>query len=119
MAKLDLRTDETMALYHAYIARGEMQEGCRLCQKVSIAEFDFWRVVENSFPYDRIACVHHMLVSKLHDVEHNLPAEALREYIDLKTSYLNDNYDLVIEALPGCRSIPAHHHYHLIVQLEQ
>jgi hypothetical protein len=91
---------------------------CPLCEKTSLIEFKFWRVVENSFPYDRIASVHHMLIPKGHLLETELSIEAQKEFIELKIAYLNSHYDIIIEALPHERSIPTHHHYHLILRKE-
>lgn len=120
MTKLDFRSDEMIEKYRKFISNdGLTSNGCPLCSKISVAEFDYWRIVENSFPYDRIASVHHMLIPKTHSSETELSLEAKNEYINLKSTYLNNHYDIVIEALPKARSIPAHHHYHLIVQKER
>lgn len=118
MAKQDLRSDETAAKYLDFRNAGGLDDGCVICKKDSLAEFTYWRIVENSFPYDRIATTHHMLVPYRHEAEAQLPHGAQQELQTLKSSYLSDHYDIIIEALPGNKSVPAHHHYHIIVQKE-
>jgi hypothetical protein len=118
MAKFDFRSDETQTKYKIYREQGGLENGCRLCEKETINDFVHWRTVANSFPYDRIAERHDLLVTKEHVTEDMISNAAKEELIALKKGRLNETYDFVLEALPGIRSIPTHHHLHLIVRKE-
>lgn len=84
-------------------------------QEPSIAEFAFWRIIDNRFPYDMIFKTHRML----------LPIRVVAEYQDLNSDEVeelhkilqwmreNSDYDLVFENFPKRRSIHAHYHLHL------
>ena len=74
-----------------------------------------WRIIPNDFPYTRIAALHHMVVPKRHVKEDELSQEEWMEYNQLKHSYINDNYEFIIEPTNRKKSIPAHFHIHLIV----
>jgi len=112
--KFDLRSDETLKKYEVFREKGGLDAGCRLCQKETIVDFTHWRIVINSFPYDRIAKEHKLLVSKQHATEDNLPKEAIEELLYIKMNYLYDKFTFMMEAMTQARSIPAHHHYHLV-----
>jgi hypothetical protein len=58
------RTDENQASYDAYRAAGNLDRGCVLCARESVHEFKNWRIIENIFPYDKIAKLHHMVIPK-------------------------------------------------------
>ena len=112
------RTAATQAAYKAYIEAGELHNGCPLCRKTGskiLKEFTHWRIVSNDFPYDSITDTHHMLITTEHKTEAELSDEQLTELYELKQGYLNDRYTFIAEALPGNKSIPPHHHLHLIV----
>lgn len=110
------RTQKAIDAYNAYIKEGGLEkEGCALCNKPTIHEFTYWRVVENSFPYDKIARVHHMLITKEHKPETEVTEEEFREFARIKTGDLNAEYDYLVEPMARKRSIPEHIHYHLIV----
>ena len=110
-----LRTPEQQAKYDAYIAGGNLDSGCGLCERASLRDFDHWRVIENIFPYDRIAKMHHMIIPKRHAKEPELSAEELKELRKIKEEHLQTDYDLIIEATHRTRSIPGHFHIHLVV----
>jgi hypothetical protein len=55
-----------------------------------------------------------LLVTKIHAVEADLPREVIDEFFRIKTNYLSHEYTFVMEAMPQARSIPEHHHYHLV-----
>lgn len=98
------------------IARGDMAKRCVLCPKTPIKQFVHWKIIENDFPYDRIAARHHMIIPIRHVAGDGLSAEELRELEDIKRAYINDAYDYILEAVPRIKSIPAHFHLHLITQ---
>ncbi len=111
-----LRTPETRARYDAYKASGGLAEGCILCDRTdTLKEFTHWRILQNLFPYDLIASVHDMLVTKRHVPDTELSEEELAELREIKQSYVQDTYEFIIEPMTKIRSIPTHAHYHLLV----
>lgn len=111
----DLRSPEMAKSYEQHRKTEEFISKCPLCHKKSIREFEYWKIVDNSFPYDLIAVTHHLLIPKMHAIEKDLSKEALDELILIKTEHL-DMYSFMLMALPKSVSIPQHLHYHLIVQ---
>ncbi len=110
-----LRSQKTTHAYKEYQkSNAFISDSCPLCSKTSIIEFNYWRIVNNNFPYDLIAEVHHMILPKQHMKEEGLSLEEYRELINIKDNYLNENYTHIIEALPKTKSIPEHFHLHLI-----
>jgi len=110
-----LRTKETDEKYKKHIAEGKLNDGCNLCKAPSIIEFESLRIIDNSFPYDKIATTHHMVISKAHKNEESLSDTEKAELTKLKKGYLNENYEWLFEPLPKKKSIPEHFHLHLIV----
>jgi diadenosine tetraphosphate (Ap4A) HIT family hydrolase len=113
-----LRTPETQAKYVEYIASGRLESGCALCAKTTLREFSHWKIVQNDFPYDRIASMHHMLIPKRHVSEAELTEEEHQEFLALKNGTLNDMYDYFLEAAHRAKTVPAHFHIHLVVLKE-
>jgi diadenosine tetraphosphate (Ap4A) HIT family hydrolase len=85
-----------------------------LCEKVSIQSFTYWKITENSFPYDQIAKTHHMLVPLRHVIEDELSKDELAEFKTIKAEHVSE-YDWIIEATAKNKSIPNHFHLHFIV----
>ncbi|MDP3735238.1 MAG: hypothetical protein Q8R39_02300 [bacterium] len=109
-----LRTPEGKERYEEYLSLADLS-ACPLCGKESIETFQFWKVTENSFPYDLIAKVHHMLVPKRHAVENELTPEELGELAVIKESFVHQHYEWIVEPTHPSKSIPSHFHLHLIV----
>jgi diadenosine tetraphosphate (Ap4A) HIT family hydrolase len=109
------RTPEQQAKYEAYKAAGNLDQGCVLCTKEPLREFQHWRIIENMFPYDKVAGVHHMILPKRHVLEPDLSEEEIAELRNIKEEHFPKNYDFIIEAMPKMKSIPQHFHIHLIV----
>ncbi|MBI2889033.1 MAG: hypothetical protein HYY10_03880 [Candidatus Liptonbacteria bacterium] len=110
-----LRTDELEKTYAAYRNRGELENDCKLCGKPPRQTFQHWKIVQNDFPYDKIASVHHMIVPLRHMSESELSPEETEELRELKSSYLNEHYEFIIEPVQRKKTIPNHFHLHLIV----
>jgi diadenosine tetraphosphate (Ap4A) HIT family hydrolase len=109
------RTKQTHDAYEAYKAEGNLQEGCRLCEKEPIKVFKNWKIIQNKFPYDQITAVHHMLVPIRHVTEEELTPDEVSELYDIKMNHLDEDYVYIMEALPRRKSIPSHFHLHLMV----
>ena len=90
-------------------------DGCPLCEKEPLKDLGLWRIVDNSYPYDRIAKVHHMIIPARHVSEDGLTKDEQEQFRELKNSYIADNYDWIIEATHNNKSLPAHFHLHLLI----
>lgn len=110
-----LRSDEMRERYEAARKLREGDPACPLCDNPALKEFTHWKVMENNFPYDKVAKVHHMLLPRRHATEIELTAEEDRELIEIKESYVNAGYDFIFEASNKNKSVPKHFHVHLIV----
>ena len=56
-----------------------------------------------------------MLMPLRHTTEEELTEAELAELYQLKQTVLNTDYNFLMECLPKAKSIPEHHHLHLIV----
>ena len=112
---LNWRTLETHNLYMKDIEAGGLDEGCLLCERAALHTFEYWKIIENKYPYDRVALVHEMILPLRHTDGCDLSEAEKAELEVLKKTFLNDHYHFIVEALPKTKSIPAHLHMHLIV----
>ncbi|MEI6864218.1 MAG: hypothetical protein WCK46_02540 [Candidatus Adlerbacteria bacterium] len=110
-----LRTPEGQKKYKDLIDQGILEKGCALCLSESIKTFTHWKIMPNAFPYDRIAKVHDMIVPLRHSIEDDLTVEELKELHEIKNSYIQKEYEFIIEATYKVKSIPAHFHLHLLI----
>lgn len=110
-----LRTQESEEKYKKLIAAGYLNGACKLCESQSIKDFRYWRIIRNDFPYDLIAQVHDMVVPRRHVKENDLSQEEKREYAAIKATYVENNYEFILEPTAKLKSIPEHFHVHLIV----
>jgi hypothetical protein len=110
-----LRTPETKKKYSEWLAQHAPQDGCPLCIREPLHSFKLWKIIDNHFPYDRVAKVHHTLVPLRHVAEVDLSAEERAELLEIKRGKLvDDTYDYSLEATPHTLSIPDHFHIHLM-----
>ena len=110
-----LRTPKTAKRYLEYLQNAAKNAGCSLCEKKSFKCFKYWKVAENSFPYDQIATIHHLLLPIRHVSEAELSSEELAEFRTIRARFVNAAYDYVIESTERNRSIRNHYHLYLIV----
>lgn len=113
-----LRTPEGKRLYDEYQRNPEFTGTCVLCSVPALKNYKHWKIVKNSFPYDRIAKVHDMLLPLRHTNEEELTLEELEELKNIKKEILNSDYEFILEATNKRKSIPAHFHLHLIIVKE-
>jgi hypothetical protein len=110
-----LRTPETKKKYSEWLAAQGVQSECPLCVREPLHSFTFWKIIDNHFPYDRVAKVHHTLVTLRHVAEADLSSEERAELLEIKRSKLIDErYDYSLEATPHTLSLPGHFHIHLM-----
>jgi len=109
-----MRTPETEARYTREKQSGRLAERV-LCKSPSLKEFKEWRIIENRFPYDLVAEVHHMLVPKRHASDAELTASEQEEFEAIKEAYVQEVYEFMIEPARKKRSIPDHSHLHLLI----
>lgn len=110
------RTVETHNRYLEERAAGlQTLDHCPLCAAKTIEAFTYWRIIDNKYPYDAVARVHHQIIPLRHTDGADLTHEEAAELQTLKQTALNDTYNVLLEALPRNKSIPGHLHYHLIV----
>lgn len=108
------RTTETQQSYDTYKEERMNDDSCWICSKPTIKTFAHWRIVENSFPYDRIASVHHLLTPLRHVHESELTEEELQEFVYIKENEL-DGYELLTWSIKKYQSVPNHYHVHALV----
>ncbi len=81
-----------------------------------IKEFDHWFIMVNNFPYDAVAEINHMIVTKRHitfDWKLLNNQEKL-EFQILRDTYLKENYDVIYENLPSGQTQPGWFHLNLL-----
>ena len=112
----DLRTAKTRREYIKVIKGGHLKDKCPMCdESIIVKEFTHWKVVRNRFPYDLIADVNDLLITKRHTTFEDLNYEEREEYALIKKTFIEKNYHIILESLANGRSIPSHFHVNLIV----
>lgn len=103
--------------YEAERAEKNSPDYCPLCEDpdATIIEFTHWVILKNKFPYDAVAERHDLIMTKHHKTESEITTEEWDEFLELRNTYINDNYAFLTEALPNAKSVPGHFHLHLII----
>jgi hypothetical protein len=109
------RTAQTQKSYDEYRLKCQSPSMCWLCEKVPLKTSKYWRIVENSFPYDRFVSIHHMLLPIRHVQEKDLNQDELKEFSEIKEKLLSDAYEFIMWATMKQQSVPQHYHVHLLV----
>ncbi len=109
-----LRTNPSQAHYKKLVSEGLLDGGCALCAGEALREYTHWKIMQNAFPWDRIAARHEMILPKRHVQEHELSSAEIAEFQHIKHEYLHKEYEFITEATYRTKSIPAHHHVHLL-----
>lgn len=81
-----------------------------------VKEYKFWIIVENEFPYDKVAEVHHLLIPKRKFAnESEMKNEEYEELMAIKKEVSDLGvYSSISENLHKERTILDHYHLHLI-----
>ena len=116
-----LRTDEMMTKYMETMnernKNGIKSNHFLNYHDILVKEFEHWVILENEFPYDRVAKVSHLLSTK-REIPLDwkfLNKEEKEEFKKIKEEYLKEHYDAIWENLPKGQTVPHHFHLHLIV----
>ena len=113
------RTPKTEQKYAEHKAGGGLDGGCRLCKHPALTLYQYWKITDNNFPYDRVAKKHNMLIPLRHATELDLTEEERNELLAIKHSAaIQENYEFIVEPNWNKKSIPNHFHLHLLVVKE-
>ena len=107
-----LRKPETEARYSEY-RKNRKPSDCYLCRASSIKEFEFWRLLPNEYPYDRIVKTHHLISLRRHADENALTVAEYSELYRIKHDLRND-YDILLENTLKRKTIREHFHIHAV-----
>ena len=107
---MTLRTKKTEDIYQKFLAKRKIS--CIFCARdLFIREFKYWILLQNKFPYDKIASEHYLLATKRHIQE---PEEMNKEErTELYQLQKDLDYNMFILNKQSDRS-QQHLHFHLI-----
>ena len=109
---MTFRKTKTEEKYQNFL-KNKYNGHCIFCREDDkISEFNHWILVENTFPYDRIAESHTMLATKRHISDLN--QMSFQEQKELNMLLDSLTYDMCILNNEQQRSVPDHLHFHLI-----
>lgn len=108
-----IRSQKTINNYKKFLKSGFV--GCGMCREKNVKEFTYWRIIKARFPLDKIAKTNHIIMPKIHHTIEKLNIREKKEFELIRKTFLRDNYDALLEAMPRSQSIPSHHHIHLLV----
>lgn len=110
-----MRTQKMYLKYMKYKKAGHLEK-CPLCYKAPLIKtYKHWKIVNNIFPWDKIAKIQHMVIPKRHVAYEELNSAEKLELDSIKNKYIHQSYDIIAEATHKNKSIPEHFHLHLIV----
>ncbi len=80
-----------------------------------LVKYKYWVIIPNSFPYDGVLQVHHMLVPKrFFSTSREMNEEERNELEQIKEG-MDERYDGIFENFTHTRSVLAHYHLHLML----
>lgn len=109
------RSEAVRAEYEAFAANNP-SDYFEFADEEVVHEYEHWVIIKNRFPYDNIAAINHLLVSR-EPIELLIQApEAVRtEYENIVHNLAHlERYDAIIQNLPGATTVRAQYHVHLI-----
>lgn len=114
-----LRTVEAIQNYKKVLEQRE-RDGISflpITEDEAICVFEYWYIIQNDFPYDAVADIHHLLVPRRKDILNwsDLRREELEELLHLRETYCKENYEMVAENMPSAKTVQNHFHLHLFV----
>lgn len=83
----------------------------------AVCIFIHWYIVQNNFPYDAVADVHHLLVPRRENISGwvDLSYGELQDLLHIRETYCRDHYEMVAENMPSAKTVQNHFHLHLFV----
>jgi hypothetical protein len=102
-----LRTEESELAY------ANSKEKKSLDQEDKIREWDFWYLINNRFPYDTVAEVHHLLLPRSGRPMRELHNNEWDNFYDIIDELGND-YSVMMWNFPRQQSVKNLLHYHLV-----
>lgn len=112
-----LRTRQT---WERYQNTPKHKEGycfmCQLADVVIIKQFEHWYIIENQYPYDTVAEIHHLLVPRDHIAKaERLTPQCTEEAATIMEAIEAEGfYDCFISNFPVGQSQKQHFHIHLV-----
>lgn len=114
MIKL-LRTPKAIKSYEKRLK--DVKDGTYVFDLLKLKSLDswmYWVLMENEFPYDKIASKHNLLIPKRFIADgKELEEEELYELYQIKDE-LGDDYDVYMESAKHNRTVENHFHIHCI-----
>lgn len=112
---MSVRSDETEALYQAAKRSRTLPS---LLDEEPIHDWQYWKLVENRYPHDKLVEVHHMAVLKREADVYMLDSAELQELWYEVLPWADKHYDFAKLNFASMRSINAIPHIHLCVYKE-
>lgn len=111
MTVMTLRREKSELAYREARANGELKP---IADEKPIISFNYWRIVNNRYPYDIPFAKHHLLIPIRKFSEHgDMNVNELCELNEIHSNYIAFEYDMMFENMPGARSIKDLYHCHL------
>lgn len=109
------RSHESQTAYEEFV-KTNSSESFNLADETVVQEFEHWTIIENRFPYDNMAHVNHLLVSKKPlQSAHAAPNNIKEEFESIIESLVNEEfYDARIENFPQVTTVKTQYHIHLV-----
>lgn len=114
------RTEVSQAAYNEFkelhSSNPELLSSFNFAHEIPVREFTHWLIIENRFPYDRMARTNHILVAKrLFAHLHEATSEEHTEYKKILQQLAEEGlYDALIENFPKVKSVKKNAHVHLV-----
>lgn len=115
MAKFDFRTKEQSAKYHDWLLKNSDVEPFLDKYERMVKEFNYWVLIKDPFPLDKIAKTHHLLIPKRKVATWlEVSPEELSEFQKIKQE-LYPVYDFMMENFESARTIKNYLHINFII----
>ena len=108
---VSLRTNVSEIFYKESVKLGRTKP---LEQEPYLQEWSTWALIENSFPYDAVFKLHHMLIPKRVVKEEDLNNQERSELTRILRE-LGSSYDCYMVNFTSKQSLRSHYHVHLMV----
>ncbi|MCB9806145.1 hypothetical protein H6775_03235 [Candidatus Nomurabacteria bacterium] len=101
--------------YESFLEENKDKPAFHDWEEKLIKEYDYWLLIANGFPADRVAEKHDLLIPKRVFGEFDeINDDEYKELLVIKKE-LNDTYDACWEQYGKARSRPMHYHLHFVI----